>query len=147
MPRILLGSDGSPKARQAEDYAIARAHARGGCIIALHIVDSDLMYYAAVDHLITQRDRENFLRYVREQGEHECRIRLGDVIEKARAQGVDAQLSTRWGEPLREVLAAASENDADEIILPPCSWGMDFTLHSLKERMNRSSGCTVTILP
>lgn len=147
MRRILLGSDGSTRARHAEDYAIAAAHADGGSVIALHVVDTDLMHYARVDHLATQGDKDNFLQYVKEQGEQECRVRLGGVVKKAREKGVEARLHVRWGEPLREVLTAASESGADEIILPSHSWGMDFNVPCLMARMNRSSRCKITILP
>ena len=147
MRRILLGSDGSARARRAEDFAIAAAHADGGCVIALHVVDTDLMHYAKVDHLATQGDKDNFLQYVKEQGEQECRDRLGEVMKKAREKGVEARLHVRWGEPLREVLTAARESGADEIILPSQSWGMDFNVPSLRARMNRSSRCKITILP
>lgn len=147
MRRILLGSDGSAMARQAEDHAIALLNADGGSVIALHVVDTDLMHYGLVDQLATQSDKEDFLRYVREQGESECLARLGGFLERAQERGVDAQLGVRWGEPLREILAAAVENGADEIILPPQSWGMDFTTPHLAERMNRSSPCKITIMP
>jgi hypothetical protein len=36
---------------------------------------------------------------------------------------VDALLGVRWGEPLREMLAAAAESGVDEIVLPPRNWG------------------------
>lgn len=147
MRRILLGSDGSARARRAEDFAIAAAHADGGSVIALHVVDTDLMHYAKVDHLVTQDDKDSFVQYVKKQGEQECRIRLGEVVKKAREKGVETRLYVRWGEPLREVLNAASESGADEIILPSQSWGMDFNDSCLRARMNRSSRCKITILP
>ena len=146
MRRILLGSDGSVEARHAEDHVIATLRREGGSVMALHVVDTDLMHYGLVDQLATQSDKETFLNYVREQGESECEARLGGFVERARKSGVHALLGVRWGEPLRDVLAAATENGADEIVLPPHSWGMDFTTPHLAERLNRSSPCKITIM-
>lgn len=145
MRTILFGGDGSVEARQAEDYVLSRAQADGAAIVALHVVDTDLMHYAMVDHLATQSDKEEFLRYVRIQGERESMVRFGPFAEKARGRGIEIRLVVRWGEPLRELLAAAGEIGADEIVLPPQVWGMDFTAARLAERMNRSAPCAITI--
>lgn len=146
MRRILLCSNGSPEARRAEDYVLTELRSCGGSVFALHIVDTDLMHYGLVDQLATQGDKENFLCYVREEGERECRGRLGGFLERARKGGVDALLGVRWGEPLREMLAAAAESGVDEIVLPPRNWGLDFTVPHFVDRLNRSSPCKITVL-
>jgi len=146
MRRIILGSDGSTQARNAEDQVISLAHGDDCSVIALYIVATDLMHYGLVDQLATQSDKEDFMRYVSELGKRECRDRLGGFLERAQEHGVAAQLNVRWGEPLREVLAAATESGADEVFLPPSSWGMDFTLPHLVARMNSLSPCKITIL-
>jgi len=146
MRRILLGSDGSPRARQAEDHVISLARDDGGTVIAVHVVDTDLMHYGLIDQLATQSDKEVFLKYVRELGERECLDRLGGFLERAREQGVEASLSVRWGEPLREILAAATESGVDEVFLPSRSWGVDFTVAHRAESMNKASPSKITVL-
>ncbi|MEL7639255.1 MAG: universal stress protein [Solidesulfovibrio sp.] len=145
MRRILLGSDGSRQARQAEDRVISLAKG-GDSIVALHVVPTDLMHYGLVDQLATQSDKEEFLRYIRELGERECLDKLSGFLARARERGVDARLSVRWGEPLREILAAAVESAADEVFLPSHGWGVDFTVPEFVARINRSSPCKITIL-
>lgn len=146
MRRILLGSDGSAQARQAEDHVISLAHEEGGSILAVHVVEKDLMHYGMVDPLATQGDKEGFVHYVRELGERECLNRLGEFRQRARKRGVEVTLMVRWGEPLGEILAAATENRVDEVFLPPRCWGREFTGARLAEAVNSSCPSKVTVL-
>ncbi|MBI4804835.1 MAG: universal stress protein [Desulfovibrio sp.] len=147
MRRILLGSDGSQQARHVEDHVISLAHDGGGSVIAVHVVEKDLMHYGLIDQLATQGDKEGFMRYVRELGERECLERLGGFRERARQRGVEAQLMVRWGDPLGEILAAATESGVDEVFLPSRGWGKDFTNARLAESLNRKSPSKITVLP
>jgi hypothetical protein len=115
-------------------------------VIAVHVVEKDLMHYGLVDQLATQSDKEGFLRYVRELGERECLDRLGGFLERAREKGVEATLMVRWGEPLGEILAAATESGVDEVFLPSRGWGKDFTSTHLEESINISSPNKITVL-
>lgn len=147
MRRILLGSDGSEQARQAEDHVISLARDDGGSILAVHVVEKDLMHYGLVDQLATQSDKEGFVRYVRELGERECLDRLGAFRQRARERGVEATLMVRWGEPLGEILEAATENGVDEVFLPARCWGKDFTGAYLAESVNSACPSKVTVWP
>lgn len=146
MRRIILGSDGSPEAREAEQYALAMLQP-GDDIIALHVVNTDLMHYGLIDQLATQADKENFLAYIRKQGEEECASRLGPFADAAAKSGAKVALHVRWGDPARELLSIASEHDAHEIVLAGSSWNTNWHEPHMEARLDRSSPCKITILP
>ncbi len=116
MNTILLATDGSPSAREAAKTAIELAKATGWRLRALTVWRIPVVTsygYVPMDYVpeLAQAEREHAGNVV------------GDVVEAARAVGVDATSELRQGDAVDEICAAAEETNADFVVLGAHGWG------------------------
>jgi nucleotide-binding universal stress UspA family protein len=116
MNTILLASDGSPSARQAEEEAFALAHAtrwRLHVVTVWHAPSTTNFGYVPVPPLpeLAQAERE---------AANEVAVA---VVERAAAVGVDATFEVRQGYPADEICRAAELLDARLVVVGAHGWG------------------------
>lgn len=146
MRRILLATDGKPASARAEAYAIHLAAESGAPLVAMYVVESDLMHYGMVDQLATETDKAAFLAHVQREGERECSEKLSGFGARARARGITPETLVRWGVPLKEMVRAASDVAADVLVVGGVSWGVSWASPWVSSSLERKSPCSVRIL-
>jgi nucleotide-binding universal stress UspA family protein len=99
---MLIAYDGSPAARRALQHAAAAAGA-GGVVMVINVIPAQSV--SARLETVTDAERERQQRL------------LGEAQAELARRGVDAERIAAAGDPLREILAAADEHDADIIVV------------------------------
>jgi nucleotide-binding universal stress UspA family protein len=114
---ILLATDGSESAQQAENYALQLNASCGAKLTIAHILDNKLCHYGKVDTLAPLEARESFITYVIEEQQEASKEIVKILNNKAKALNAQFELTIKQGEPVSEVAAIAKEMNADIIIL------------------------------
>lgn len=108
--RILVPTDGSDPAQSAVDMALDLADAHGATLHALFIVDQPTSVsgfgegYSGLDNLLDALEAEAH------------RV-TDDIAEQASARGIETTTAVRRGNPHDDILAYATEQDVDVIVM------------------------------
>ncbi len=146
--QILLATDGSESAKKAEDYALYLTKTDRADLTVVHVLDDKLCHYGYVDQLVPGTTKEEFVSYVISERESTAREVIREFTEKAEAQGVSFELKLRQGEPSKEIVAVAREEEKDLIIVggrPPHKRSR-FKLFGTAEKVASQSPCSVIIV-
>ena len=108
MGKILCATRGGEASYRTQDTAIARAQERGDSLVFLYVVDT---------HFLDRTERAVRPDVVAEEMARMGQFLLTMAQERARAQGVEAEVRIRRGEVLEELKAAAREEGVDLVIL------------------------------
>jgi nucleotide-binding universal stress UspA family protein len=107
--RILIPYDGTPRAKQAMEYALD--HFPDGEFVALTVVDlGDLNYEYDVDQ------GEYPVQWLRD-AESQAEEVVAEAVEIAGDRADAVETAVRFGVPSREIVACAEESDADGVVL------------------------------
>src|SRR5947208_10883981 len=104
--RILVTTDGSPVIERAVLYAEHLARVEQAEIIVLHAYESPLRYagYAGYDQLL-------------ERYQAVAQAVVDDIVNELNEDGVLARGEVRMGLPAEAIIAAATDNDIDLIVM------------------------------
>jgi len=109
--RILLATDGTVASTEAESHAIELAAAHDAALHALYVVDEDVYTAYSGDEYVDEAEGpEHGLE------EHGAET-LGRIREDAAAVGVNVVEALEHGDPAETVVAYASEQSANVIVL------------------------------
>jgi nucleotide-binding universal stress UspA family protein len=135
--RILVPTDGSDATREAVQQAVDLAAEHGATIHALYVVNS-----ASFAGLPMDSSWENVSAMLSEEGS----AALDDVGELAEEHGVDVLRELSDGNPAREIVRYAEDEDCDLVVMGTHGrGGIDrLLLGSVAEKVVRSS--TVPVL-
>ncbi len=114
---ILLATNGSDKSRKAEDYALYLAKLSNAELTVIYVFDNRLIHYGQVDQLVTEKTKEQFISYVNEKNDSESSQILSLFSQKAEKEDVFYSTSIRSGDPVKEIVAAATEKSVDLLIV------------------------------
>lgn len=141
--RLLCATDFSEPAVRAEEEAVRLARRVGGEVIYVHVaVETPLYGEQPIGGTDTRAVYEAQRRWAVDA--------LTTRVEQAKADGVAARQMLRVGTPVDEVLAAASEENVDMIVIGTHGrTGLDrWLLGSVAERIVRRAPCPVlTVRP
>ncbi len=141
LTRVLCPTDFSDISVKAEAYATALARYYDARLTFLHVA-APTMTTAPYDgipidvHLFDEQQRQ-------------AARGLAAAQERARAQGVDADVSLRSGDPAREALTMADAQSADIVVLGTQgrSGVAHLVLGSVAEQVMRKASCPVMVVP
>lgn len=105
--RILIPTDGSEQASQAIEHGLAMAEAFGATVHALYVVETEATYILTVG--LGDDEMEEYRQYGEETVE--------EVVEAARARGLEATGAVKTGRISKEIVGYAEENDIDHIVM------------------------------
>jgi nucleotide-binding universal stress UspA family protein len=136
---VIVGYDGSPAARGAMTYAARRA-ARGGRVVAVHAVEparewleGPHSHRAAAGHRAEGREL----------------LRSLELLRSAHGERSDRDETVQVeGPPARAIVAAATERDADEIVIGSRGFGrLRGALGSVSHAVLREADRPVVVIP
>ncbi|WP_232686080.1 universal stress protein [Halobacterium zhouii] len=135
--RILVPTDGSAATRHAVEHAVDLAAEHGATIHALYVVNS-----ASFASLPVESSWENVASLLDEEGA----AALDDVEELTSERGVPVERALIEGNPSREIVRYAEDEDCDLVVMGTHGrGGIDrLLLGSVTEKVVRSS--TVPVL-
>ena len=138
--RILVAIDGSEYSSKALDFACVMAHKFEGELHIIHVPQG-----AAADRVMVLGGAAVMIHASQDEIEAAGKKLIDSAVEIARAANV-GKISTevRSGDPAKEILASAVENNADYIVVGSRGLG-DFgglLLGSVSHKVNHSAPCT-----
>jgi nucleotide-binding universal stress UspA family protein len=143
---FVVGFDGSEASRLALDFAAERAAALKRTLVLVNVVPASVKNLAFSELLLPGIDLSSVVkpgkfRDVAQQ-------RLDEVAEEARKRGVEVQAMVRAGDSADELIAAARELDAEQIVLGFMSYEhkLPYGIGTVAEKVMRNAGCTVTVV-
>lgn len=107
--KIMVAYDGTLQAKEALEYGMRKARETGGEMVALHVFNSPLF----VDYDATP-DAESIAR-----AEYGRFIDEAKAIIREKGAGVKASLYSAEGNPEKEVIGFAREENVDVLLCPP----------------------------
>jgi nucleotide-binding universal stress UspA family protein len=140
--RVVVGIDDSPEAEAALALASALAHAAGAEPTAVAVVDDRLPATVAPAGMAIELVQWDEL--VAAHREHAERL-LADAT--ARTPGLEGEMRT--GDPAEELAQAASEADADLLVVGSRRWGplARLVIGSTGEELVREAPCSLLLVP
>jgi nucleotide-binding universal stress UspA family protein len=140
MTKILCATRGGAESYRAQDAASRLAREIGNELFFLYVVDIEFLHHTerAIRPDIVEAEMEKLGAFLLEMAR-----------ERAADQGVEAKVVLRNGVLGEELAAAASELQADTIVLGQPAEGSVYSLEELEAfaaRLGERTGCTVLIL-
>jgi nucleotide-binding universal stress UspA family protein len=135
--KLLVATDGSFYAKQAEDKALTLAKTLGSRIAAIYVIDRARYQWA-----------EELMQEIYEKTKKEGEAVLRTFKEKAAQHGIEAETKFREGMPSEEIVKEAEAGSYDLIVLG--SRGMsaaeEVALGSVVQRVVRRAPCDVLVV-
>lgn len=107
MRRILVGYDGSSYSQKALDFAIDFAKKYSAKLYIVEVIDLTVFYNAGILPPLEA------LKLLEEKAKKD----IANAVEKAKAQGVEAEGFTLEGDPANMLLQFATDNQIDVIVV------------------------------
>jgi nucleotide-binding universal stress UspA family protein len=105
--RIVVPLDGSPLAEQALPNAEEMAWLKGAPIMLIQVIDLNQLDHFGLEAFIGADGLADQL----EVAERAARTYLGSIAEGLQELGITATIAIRWGDPMREIIAATEKRD------------------------------------
>ena len=138
--KILIAVDGSEYSSKALDFACKMADKYAGELHILHVPQG-----AAADRVMVLGGASVMIHASRDEIEAAGKKLIESAVEVARAANCDkVTTELRSGDPAKEIVASATENNADFIVIGSRGLG-DFggmLLGSVSHKVNHSAPCT-----
>ena len=134
---ILIGTDGSPTAEIALARAIALAKLTGATLHVATIAESEPTLSSPWEQTAAPSSRSDF----------QADVALQTALERHGGADLDTQQHVRTGEPAKEIVAIAREEDADLIVLGSVGMrGAGRVLGSVPNSVSHRAPCDVVIV-
>lgn len=137
--KILIATDGSEYTKNAVDYGIDLAKNTGAKLLTIFVVDT-----AAFASIPMDAAWESMYELLRQEGDAAIKY----VIDKAKAEGVEAEGNLIEGHPADEIIKYSEKNSVSVIIMGTLGKsGLDrFLLGSVAEKVVRNSKIPVLVV-
>lgn len=134
---VLIPTDGSEAVDRALDHAIPLASDHDATVHALYVVDGRVLAANSGDL------REAVAADLKSQGEAAVKA----VVDRAEAAGLDVETTVTQGTPDTEIVAYATSNDVDLVVLSPTGKSPRERIQSLGSVSDRvADDATVPVL-
>lgn len=140
--RVLLPTDGEPGVERATSHVLELAAAVDATVHALYVVDESIYGAYSGDEFV--QEHEGPQAALEATGEEA----LSAITDAAREAGVDVETKLRYGRPEEEIVAAAEEIDADQLVIGSKTRPSEYRqlLGSVSERVLRMTARPVTVV-
>jgi nucleotide-binding universal stress UspA family protein len=138
--KILIATDGSKAAENAADYGIEIAKWHGAKVYAVYVIDITFSDSIMMD--------EAWVKNTYEQLEKIGRKAISDLEEDAKAAGIEAESILLKGNPAKEILDIAEEQEVDMIVVGSIgkSGVQNFLLGGTSGKVSRNSKIPVLVV-
>lgn len=135
--KILIPTDGSDQAARAVETGLDFAEAFGATVHALYVVETEATYILTVG--LGDDEMEEYKQY----GEDT----VDEVVEAARARGLEATGAVKTGRISEEIVEYAEENEIDHIVMGKQGRGaIEKYIGGTAEKVMRMSSIPVTAI-
>lgn len=114
MTRILVGIDGSPPSRRALDVATEQARVRGHELVLLTVIPPSVRHTSLSSMMPAGLALPPELSNTFEES---ARLRLDELADQLKGTGIKVRAEVRAGQTVDEIVRAASELGASEIVI------------------------------
>ena len=137
--KILIATDGSEYTKNAVDYGIDLAKNTGAKLLTIYVVDT-----AAFASIPMDAAWESMYELLRQEGDAAIKY----VVDKAKAEGLEAEGNLIEGHPADEIIKYSEKNSVSIIIMGTLGKsGLDrFLLGSVAEKVVRNSKIPVLVV-
>ena len=137
--RILIATDGSEPNKKAVTYGIELARLSGAKVNVAYVVDT-----AAFASVPMDAGWEMMYELLQKEGNEA----IQQIVDDAKASGIDIEGSLLEGHPSHEIIEFAQNNEIDVIVLGTLGkGGLDrFLLGSVAEKVTRNSKVPVLVV-
>ena len=137
--KILIATDGSEPNKKAVTYGIELARLSGAKVNVAYVVDT-----AAFASVPMDAGWEMMYELLQKEGNEA----IQQIVDDAKASGIDIEGSLLEGHPSHEIIEFAQNNDIDVIVLGTLGkGGLDrFLLGSVAEKVTRNSKVPVLVV-
>lgn len=116
--RVLVAYDGSDPAKRALDYVLDQAERTDAAITVVHAVDPSVYDRGGEDPISTLGDAEQRLVLESiEDAENRGSDLLAEASHLAQESGHEVETALLYGEPVRQIVEFAAEEDVDAIVV------------------------------
>lgn len=109
--KFVVGYDGSDASNRALDFAIGRVKLQGGMVMVVHVLEWSPYSFLSASELEERHKRR------KEEMERAETALVAPVVEKVRAQGVEAEGKIRYGHIAETICKIAEEEGAVQIVI------------------------------
>jgi nucleotide-binding universal stress UspA family protein len=109
--KFIVGYDGSEAARRALDFAVGRVKLQGGTVVLVHVLEWSPYSFLTPSELEERHKRRT------EELERAEKALIAPVLEKVRADGVEAESKIRYGHIAETICKIAEEMGAVQIVI------------------------------
>jgi nucleotide-binding universal stress UspA family protein len=145
VPRhVVVGYDGSPRARAASDTAVALAKEDGDCDVVVVSTHERLPHFGKAVFLMGHIDEKQWQKEWQERTAED----LKHEVTRIRLAGVNAEERCSAEDPFELLQQVAAEVDAECIVVPDDSGGAlhDLVVGSTAKRLKRASRVPVVVV-
>lgn len=137
--RILIATDGSEPNKKAVSYGVELARLSGAKVNVAYVVDT-----AAFASVPMDAGWEMMYELLQKEGNEA----IQQIVDDAKASGIDIEGSLLEGHPSHEIIEFAQNNEIDVIVLGTLGkGGLDrFLLGSVAEKVTRNSKVPVLVV-
>jgi len=107
--KVLIATDGSESAEKAASFGVEIARLSGAKVYAIYVIDTTPYYSIPLDQVWSKEVYEQF-----DKVGHEI---TSDVVESARAAGLEAESIVLKGNPPERILNFSEEQNVDMIVV------------------------------
>jgi nucleotide-binding universal stress UspA family protein len=143
---VLVGYDGSDASRLAVDVAAERCAALKKRLVLVNVVPANLRQLSFTEFVLPNMDLSKLINV--DKFQDAARKKLEQVAADLAKRGVDARAVVRAGDTADELLQAARDEGADEIVLGYMSYerALPYGVGSVAEKVLRYADRSVTIV-
>tara|TARA_R110002012_G_scaffold184410_2_gene350928 strand:- start:1438 stop:2031 length:594 start_codon:yes stop_codon:yes gene_type:complete len=109
--KFVVGYDGSDASNRALDFAISRVKLQGGMVMIVHVLEWSPYSFLSASELEERHKRR------KEEMERADKALVAPVLEKVRAEGVEATGKIRYGHIAETICKIAAEEGAVQIVI------------------------------
>lgn len=109
--KFVVGYDGSDASNRALDFAISRVKLQGGMVMIVHVLEWSPYSFLSASELKERHKRR------KEEMERAETALVAPVVEKVRAQGVEAEGKIRYGHIAETICKIAADEGAIQIVI------------------------------
>jgi nucleotide-binding universal stress UspA family protein len=145
-PAILVGYDGSSASQAALEFAAERARAGNARLVLCSVVPASLRNIAFTEMLLPGIEMSKVIQV--DKFQETARKRLEEIATEVRKRGVLVVPMVRAGDAADELIAAAKEHDAEQIVVGYMSYEhkLPYGIGSVAEKVLRYADRTVTVV-